>query len=135
MPSPSQKEIVVALMAFEENETRTVFDRVPGTKRSKLFLKYRCPKPGCSSPIVAFPDKSGFQNPYRHLLACYAKGSEYMEQTQILNSLYNDAREKKTTAGGTVLSHFRGKTSTINKKTIYTCLRLIILKNLPLSYV
>ena len=58
-----------------------------------------------------------------------------MEQTQILNSLYNEARAKKTAEGGTILSHFRGKTSTIYGKTIYTYLRLTILKNLPLSYV
>ena len=35
MPISFPKEIVVALMRFEENETRAIFHRVSGTKRSK----------------------------------------------------------------------------------------------------
>lgn len=61
--NPSPKIFVTALMVYEGK----------GRKQEKVYLKYKCPKAGCSRPITEFLKATGFNNPHRHLLRCYVK--------------------------------------------------------------
>ncbi len=98
---------------------------------SKVFLHYRCPKPGCSKPIVTFGDKTGFHNPFSHLQSCYGRGKTLQEQDIVLKKLFEKARQDMERKGGdnsvALFTH--------NASAVYGYLRMIILKNLPIHQV
>jgi len=123
--SITPKDIVTALMSYQGKET----------KERKNYLKYKCPKNGCSKPIVVFQESTGFNNPYRHLLRCYGKGKSRPAQVVILNKLYTEARSAAEKKGGSIRYHFESTALSEYELAMYGYLRLIIMKNLPLDAV
>ena len=73
-----------ALMTYGGKETKNVTDRKTSRVCTKVYLKYRCPKFNCLSPMVSFMDKSGFNNPYTNLRTCYWKGLSSEKQENAL---------------------------------------------------
>ncbi len=101
---PTPKEIVHSLMSFVKTENKLMTNNATGNEVSKVFLNYRCPKPGCPKPIVIFVDKSGFNNPFSHLQSCYGRGGSLQERGIILKELFEKGRQDVESKGGTKLS-------------------------------
>eukprot|EP00171_Calliarthron_tuberculosum_P002072 IDg2072t1 len=122
---PTKKDVVVALMKFEGR------DEAIGT--SYAFLTYRCRRPGCTKPSVRFKSGSGYSNPYRHLLSCYARGKPVAEQNLVVNRLYSEAVKARDHFGGSILSHFSINALTELDRTVYGYIRLIVMRSLPVT--
>lgn len=123
----SKKEIVETLMTFVSKETKTV------NGKCRTHITYRCPKPTCTTKLITFQDKSGFQNPYAHLRSCYGKGKTPHEQDKLLQALFSEARSAAKNAGGTIKSHFQTDTLSEYEKAVIGYVRLIILCSEPFS--
>ena len=134
-PLPSPKEVVVAIMKFEGRELRTVKDKRTGEEQERVFLKYRCPRPACLSPMVIFQDKAGYRNPYQHLRACYGRGKRSWEQDQLIKDLFVEARTSMEHKGGTILSHFNTSALTPHDIAVYETLRYIVMTCQAISHV
>ena len=89
----SKKEIVEALMTFVGNEKRVV------KGKECDYLIYKCPKPTCLSERLSFQANTGYQNPYAHLRSCYGKGKSIVEQDNLSQQMYDDARKNITDDG------------------------------------
>ena len=124
---PTKKECVSILMDFLGKET----DEETGV----TYLKYRCPKPNCTNPVVRFRDNTGFSNPYSHLLRCFTRGKPAEEKTSIMIGLFNTARNDSKISGASIRSHFTTRTTSDYEKAIYGYLRLVVMKSLPLSII
>lgn len=102
-------------------------------RRNVMFLVYKCPKDSlCTENGEVFFEKGkGYSNPYRHLKSCVAGGDE-----QHLLDLYN-AAVQETMATGTLQNARSSVFSKLNEreKAMYGYMRLIVLKNLPISFV
>jgi len=125
----SPKDIVKALMTFEGKESK------PSLGGEKHYLLYKCPKPGCSNPVVTFLANSGYQNPYRHLLSCFGKGQSRPAQISKVNKLFIEARNLSQKNGGTIRSHFDCQMLSEYELAMYGYMRLIVMKNLPVDTV
>lgn len=123
------KLIVTTVMSFVGSDTTTSDD---GTVRT--YLKYRCPKPGCPK-ICRFLEKSGYSNPYAHLLSCYARNKSKAEQEKKLDELFNKARNSAQKSNGDIRAHFNVSALSEYEKAIHAYLDLIVGKSLPLSLV
>lgn len=133
-PIPTPKEVTQALMKFEGHETRDVH-LGNGDNDSVTYLKYSCPKPECSVRSISFRDKTGYKNPFTHLKSCYGKGMSSDEQTKRIYNMYRTAQEAKIKNGGSIYSHFASLSASPYEKSMYAYLRLVIIKNMPLSMV
>lgn len=98
-------------------------------------MSYQCPKSDFKAGPIRFQDKSGFKNPYRHLMRCFAKGKPANEQETKLLDLYKEALEKSKSQGGTIRSHFASTSLNEYEKTVAAYIRLLVTKNLPLTLV
>ncbi len=129
------KEIVQALIRPEGREMRKSSARQGSSETEKCYLKYRCSRLGCRSGIVSFIEKSGYENPYSHLKSCYCKGSSPLQQEQQLQHLYAEARSQAEVLRGTILSHFHVHAVSPHDKAVYGWMKLVVLKNIPLSHI
>ncbi len=129
------KEIMQALMRFEGREMRKSSGRQGSSETEKCYLKYRCSRPGCRSGIVSFIENSGYKNPYSHLKSYYCKDSSPLQQEQQLQQPYAEARTQAQVLGGTILSHFHVQALSTHDKAVYGWLKLVVLKNIPLSHI
>lgn len=134
-PRPTPKDVVVSIMHFAGREEKLVTHRNAGQTSMKIYLSYKCRKPGCPNPTVSFADKSGYNNPYRHLKQCYAKGHPPDTQDEILHQLYFDARTMMMKRGGTMLSNANVSAVTKYDLAMHAYIRLIVMKSVPLSCV
>lgn len=111
-------------MSFEGRETLSSSDG-----GSKVYLKYRCPRPGCPKGTVKFLEGSGFKNPYVHLRSCFGRGQPMIEQEKTLNKLLDEAREAVFTLCFYFYDRVRqitlwlGSTCLSLQYTVGTCLR------------
>lgn len=100
----------------------------------KVYVTYQCTKDRCGHR-VKFLDKSGFKNPYRHLLSCHGKGKPASQHEKILIDKYEDARSKAAMEGGSILRHFQAASMNDYEKALAANIRLLVCKNLPLTLV
>jgi len=128
MSTYTPKDIVLACMKFIIKETRYI------DQEKKVYLVYECPKDSCKARI-SFMDKSGYRNPYMHLVRCYGKGKEDKDAKSIVDTLYRDARKKQREKGGSIRSHFISGTLSEYEKAIYCYLKYIILKDIPIRHI
>ena len=116
-------------MTLVKTETKNV-DGV-----SRVIVTYQCPKSNCATGAITIQRKTGFQNPYAHLRSCYGRGKKNQEQDEILQSMYREAVQAHTDAGGTIRSHFKSETLSPREKVINKFLRLIVLESAPFEIV
>ena len=128
----NQKEVVTSIMKCVGSEI--VSSRGEG-ELTKKFVKYRCPNSGCVDPIVRFLEKSGFSNPYRHLLSCYARNQLIAAQQKVVSPLLAEARTEARRSGCSILDYLSGKSLPSYDKAIEAYLNFILAKNLPLCTV
>ncbi len=125
-PKPSPEHFVKSLMKFIRATSE------PDSGNEKIF--YLCPKPGCGREIK-FISKSSFTNPYRHLLSCYGKGKRPAEQISVVLNLYQKAVEEQRRVGRTISSHFDATALSAVDKALYSYIRLINIRSMPISIV
>lgn len=125
----SQKEVVQALMTYVGKEEKDVKGKI------RNFLIYECPKPTCAVRKIMFQAGSGFQNPYRHLKACYGRGLPAGEQEGVLQGMYAEAQKATESAGGTISAHFKSDTLSDYECAINSYVHWIILENCPFTII
>eukprot|EP00171_Calliarthron_tuberculosum_P005814 IDg5814t1 len=131
---PSQKAVVEMLMTKTKEERRDVHGRSGQViRRNVPSVFYKCPKENdCTEGgEIHFQKGKGFTNGYSHLKSCLAGGDE----AHLIELFHHAVRSSMNTG---TLSGFRVTiASRLNarEKAMYSWLRLLILKNLPLSAV
>ncbi len=122
----NQKIVVQALMKTLGDESGP---------DGKFYLRYLCPKPHCSKPVVKFVQNTGFRNPYRHYLSCYARKMYVTEQERNLSALYFDPHEAAQRNGGTVREFFKISFLSNYDKAVHYYLKLVLTQSLAISIV
>lgn len=122
-----KKDIIVAVMRFKGKEY--------ANGDTSDALSYHCPGPGCVKPIIRFQEDSGFSNLYKHLRSCYVRGRAETPQDEIIFSLYHEDRTTTFKCGGTIDSQFAIRALIDFDKTVYSCIRIIIKRCLPVAVV
>ncbi len=100
------KEVVVAVMKFEERETRAVMDKTTEAFINCTFLKYRCLLHECPKPLVVLMDEVGYRNTHQHLKTCYRRGKRPAKKDKLLQDLYLEARSVTEKKRRVVLLYF-----------------------------
>lgn len=102
---------------------------------SKTYVKYSCPRPDCSKYIVQFPEKSGLDNPYLHLITCCAKKKSAVEQEKVMKDLFTKARNESMLKGGSIKKCFNTPSIFQHDDFVFAYLKLTLInRNLPLSF-
>jgi hypothetical protein len=133
---PAPKTVVKHLCTWVREETRTVITATAGNQpaKKKTFLVYLCPKECCikgKDRELSFEQKSGYRNPYNHLVACVGGGEE-----DALLEVYEEAVVEQRNAAG-LGNHFVARVDkpTERDQAIYGWIKLIVMKNLGLNAV
>ena len=128
---PSYKTVVQMLTTPLREEPKT-FRNKNGVEQTKTYLVYKCPNQHCKEKNreIWFQKSMGFINPFNHLKTCIADGK--VEQ---LYMVYDQKREsKRLHVSGTFFQPTVDRMTT-RELAMNDFLRLIVLKNLPLSIV
>lgn len=119
------KEIVEALCppveSYEINTTTK-----DGVAVRRKMLKTSCPKPGCRKRLT-WQQRSGFNNPFTHLCACYGRGN--------LMDMYKEAKGEALAFGGETIAYFACDSASPREKAIIDWVELIVMNRLPITAV
>ena len=127
------KDVVSSLLEFQGRETREIKERGTGLTVRKVYLKYKCLKPGCINPQVIFQDKTDFRNPYHHLRSCYTKGELPEKQDELPADMHIKERNEMESRGGTICSHFNVNTLSQSEQCMYGHIRWVLMGSRPIS--
>ena len=78
--------------------------------------------------MIYFEKGCGFTNPYKHILRCLASGDK-----EKLNKIFNEARQEKSRSFTWTSSSSQNISN--RNKCMYSYLRMVVLKSLPLSII
>ena len=128
---PSYKTVVQLLTTPIREEEKCVTNR-QGLSMMKMHLVYRCPNEMCKEKNreIWFQKSMGFVNPFNHLKSCIADGN--VEQLYLVYEQNLDA--KRTQVSGSFFQPSADRLTT-REISLNDYLRLIVLKNLPVSIV
>lgn len=124
------KLVATTLMKFEGSETK-----VSAEENARKYLKYRCPKPGCSKPFLRFFENSVYINPYRHIFPCLCQEQGTCRSEAILADLSSEARNSAMQNKGAIRIHFQISTLSGNQKAFLEYIKLALMNSLPLSII
>lgn len=99
-PLPNLRLVVTFLIRYVSSETTIGATDGKEDLNWKKYLKYECPKQRFLCSTIRFQEKSGFSNPYSHLLFCYAPHKSVGEQEILFVNLFRAAEKKYTKRGG-----------------------------------
>ena len=128
---PSYKTVVQLLTTPIREEEKCVTNR-QGLSMMKMHLVYQCPNEMCKEKNreIWFQKSMGFVNPFNHLKSCIADGN--VEQLYLVYEQNLDA--KRTQVSGSFFQPSADRLTT-REISLNDYLRLIVLKNLPVSIV
>ena len=89
------------------------------------FIRYKCFIPGCNK-VIQFEKNKGYSNPLSHLVSCYGSREQ-------LETNYFEALRQSESTTSSILSCFPTIAPNERMKDIYSWIKLIITKNLPVS--
>ena len=124
-----QKDVVLLLCKFIHLEERSLESK--DVSRSVKYEVRKCPNgPLCKSPQshIIFRHKTGFANPYKHLVTCVGKGD-----VNVVLQLYRDEMDRKTKQS-CMSDHFTPTAIIPSDKDIelFEWIQMITHKNWPL---
>ena len=126
---PSYKSVVQLLSKPLREEERTITSR-SGVQNKRTYLVYKCPNEYCKEKNreIWFQKSVGFINPFNHLKSCIADG-----KAEQLYMVYKQNRESKRLHVSGTFFQPTVERMTAKALALNDYLRLIVLKNLPLS--
>ena len=87
-------------MSYEGKQTRAPSSARKSSNEPITYLQLRCNRNQCTNPSVMFRDKTGYVNPYNHLLSCYGIGSNKKQREEQLLKMYHNANKQSSQTGG-----------------------------------
>ena len=128
---PSYKTVVQLLASPLREDTRTVRSK-NGESSLKRYLVYQCPNEFCKEKNrkIWFQKLMGFINPFNHLKTCIADG-----KVDHLYMVYEQNKESKRLHIAGTFFQPSVERLTAKELALHDYVRLIVLKNLPVSVV
>ena len=129
MNRPKPRDVVRLLMTQKQDIRKDVTTARGNIRENVVHHVFKCPRGDLckTTGSVSFEKGTGFTNPYKHLKTCLADGDE-----NELIELFHRRRAEKSSFGSVSSANLILSTTT-KEQAMYSYLRVIVIKSLPVS--